>query len=52
MCAAPESEGFKVTFSNFLIKGGVDDEDFVDENALDNPAMSLLPNNGQGSDSD
>jgi regulation of enolase protein 1 (concanavalin A-like superfamily) len=42
MCAAPESTGFKVTFSNFLIKGGVDDEDFNDENALENPALSLL----------
>jgi regulation of enolase protein 1 (concanavalin A-like superfamily) len=44
MCAAPETAGFKVTFSNFLIKGGVDDDDgeFVDENALDNPALTLL----------
>jgi uncharacterized protein len=51
MCAAPESAGFKVTFTNFLIKGGVDDEeeqvvedgdDFRDRYAMKNPALSLL----------
>jgi uncharacterized protein len=51
MCAAPESAGFKVTFTNFLIKGGVDDEeeqvvengdDFHDRYAMKNPALSLL----------
>ena len=56
MCAAPESAGFKVTFTNFLIKGGADDEeesneeeeqedsddDFNDRYAMKNPAMSLL----------
>eukprot|EP00934_Nitzschia_sp_Nitz4_P005248 Nitzschia sp. Nitz4//scaffold69_size99277//89901//90671//NITZ4_004649-RA/size99277-processed-gene-0.89-mRNA-1//-1//CDS//3329556763//5238//frame0 len=31
MCAAAESDGFKATFSNFLIKGGVDDDDSVEE---------------------
>jgi hypothetical protein len=59
MCAAPESAGFKVTFTNFLIKGGVDDDeeeedndddddeeednDFKDRYAMSNPALSLLP---------
>jgi regulation of enolase protein 1 (concanavalin A-like superfamily) len=41
MCAAPESAGFKVTFSDFMVKGSADDEDFVD-NSLENPADSLL----------
>lgn len=55
MCAAPESAGFKVTFSDFLIKnstGEGDDDDneedngaygFKDEHALESPSMSLLP---------
>jgi len=42
MCAAPESESVKVTFSNFLIKGGRDDEDFVDDKRLARPSDSLL----------
>jgi regulation of enolase protein 1 (concanavalin A-like superfamily) len=42
MCAAPESGGYKVTFQDFMIKAAVDDEDFVDEGALENPAESLL----------
>ena len=41
MCAAPESAGFKVTFKDFMIKGAVDDEDFIDD-AMENPADSLL----------
>lgn len=31
MCAAPETAGFDTTFSNFLIKGDVDDSDEDDE---------------------
>ena len=42
MCAAPESAGFKVTFRDFMIKATEDDDSFVDEDALDNPALSLL----------
>jgi regulation of enolase protein 1 (concanavalin A-like superfamily) len=42
MCAAPESGGYKVTFQDFMIKAAIDDEDFVDEGALENPAESLL----------
>lgn len=45
MCAAPESAGFKVTFTNFLIKGGVDEEEEVSDDNFsntDNPAQSLL----------
>jgi len=54
MCAAPESAGFKVTFSDFLIRNTGDDgddddhndeidDDFLDIHALKNPSMSLLP---------
>jgi hypothetical protein len=42
MCAAPESEGFKCTFDNFMIKGSVDEDEFDEANAL----------SGDGGDSD
>jgi len=42
MSAAPESDGFKCTFTNFMIRSGDEDEDFVDKRTFKNPGEHLL----------
>lgn len=57
MCAAPDSAGFKVTFSNFMVRNVSDDDDddseeddaaFQDKHALENPSLFLLPHSEGG----